>query len=241
MKKKWTYTLLYMILSVPISLMAQRDTPTLQAMADKQSSYISLNALTFLNTYNQRWRVGYIQQLKPRWKVGLDVGYGNRALCFGIYKDNVGKGYQLWEIRPELYYSLGSKGRYEQYLSLELFYIHHKEQISLESYQAKDGTSIRFDTANYFRQKYGYHLKYGLFRQSKKRLTINMYTGIGLRIRNNQYSEVLNPRDNVYEATCGWLFTENYKKVEGSALGVNVSLGLKLCYKLKQGKTRQRF
>jgi|GEM_PF-5461205 len=91
------------------------------------TSFITTNLLSPLNPFHPRLRFGYIHSLDLKWKIGLDLGYGR-----GIHihpSDGNEEDYQLWEVRPQLYYELKSKSRSVRYISFELFYIHNTETL----------------------------------------------------------------------------------------------------------------
>ncbi|MEO8933561.1 MAG: hypothetical protein ABI295_04575 [Xanthomarina sp.] len=196
-------------------------------------SYFTLNLLSPLNTQSPRWRIGYIKDIDEKWKAGLDMGYGNRNLLFSDYGDNISKDYQLWEIRPEIYYIINPKRKTKKYFSLELFYINHTDIFYSGSYSSVNNESISYDQSDYKREKYGLNLKYGFIIYSKKRLGLNLYTGLGMKIRKNTFSNVLNPNLVDLGPEKGDMFGfDNYKNVEGTKLGANFSFGFKLYYKL---------
>lgn len=87
-------------------------------------------------------------------------------------------------------------------------------------------SDIRYDKADYLRQKYGLNLKAGILVASTRRIGLDVYTGIGLRIRNNQYSNLVNPREE--EGDFREMDLSSYLLEEGSSLGFNLAVGLKL-------------
>jgi len=199
-----------------------------------ENSYFTINLLSSLNTLNPRWRIGYIENINKKWKVGLDFGYGNRSLSFSDFGDKIGKDYQIWELRPELYYIIDPQRKTKKYFSLELFYINHKDIFYNHHYFPVSGESISYDKSDFKRQKYGLNLKYGFIIYSKKRLGLNLYTGLGMRIRKNTFSNVINPNIVDLGPERGDMFGfDNYKNVKGTVFGANFSFGIKLYYRLK--------
>ncbi len=89
-------------------------------------TFLTMNLLSLAPPL-PRWRFGYIQTINPRWKVGLDVGYGSKGLVFRNTFNSRIDSYKLWEIRPELYYVIYPNRKTINYISLEFFYIDHKE------------------------------------------------------------------------------------------------------------------
>jgi hypothetical protein len=193
------------------------------------SSYLTTNLLSSINPIIPRWRIGYIRNINDRWKIGLDIGYGNHNLTFYDLGDN----YELWEIRPEFYYFIKTKRRTKKYLSVEPFYIHHKDIFFDGTYFPENGESLSYDKANYKRQKYGLNFKYGFLFNSKKRIGFNLYTGLGLRFRKNSFTNTVNPEEVDLGPEGGDMFGfDDYRRVEGNNIGGNFVLGLKIYYRL---------
>ncbi len=196
------------------------------------ASYLTINTLSSLNTFSPRWRAGYIKNINDKWKIGLDIGYGIRNLSFSGFGDKIGNDYQLWEIRPELYYILKPERKTKKYFSIELFYINHTDVFFHEHYISKNKEYLSYNKANFKRYKYGFHLKYGFIIYSKKRLGFNLYSGLGLKIRNVIFSKVINPKIDLDYSERDMVIFDEYKGIEGSNFGVNLTLGFKLYYRL---------
>ena len=210
-------------------LNAQKDEINKTTEEYNNSSYLTMNVLSPLNTKSPRWRFGYIKNINDRWKIGFDVGYGNHNLTFYDLGDN----YELWEVRPEFYYFLKTKRRTKKYLSVEPFYIHHKDLFFDGTYFPENGESLSYDKADYKRQKYGINFKYGFLFNSKKRIGFNLYTGLGIRIRKNTFTNTVNPEIVDLGPEGGDMFGfDDYRRVEGNNIGGNFVLGLKIYYGL---------
>lgn len=230
-EKTLHYIILWIVFLNPFFLIAQ-DNQDLKKAEFNKNSVLTFNLLSPLNGLSSRWRVGYIKNIAPRWNLGLDIGFGNKKTTLIIFDDEIQNDYKLWEIRPELYYLLNPNQKKQNYVSLELFYINHKDILSNEKYFPKTGGSFRYDKANYYRQKYGFNIKYGLFLYSKRKLSLNFYTGLGLRIRNNRYSKVLNSQDIELPADWDMFGLSRYLTKEGFNFSANFSFGTKLYFKL---------
>lgn len=91
--------ILFVIFLLPVLLTAQEDQP----IEPWNESYITMDLLStyYANFdgkfYTPRRRFGYIKNLNEKSKVGLSIGFGNKATSFF----NTGSKYLLWEIRPE--------------------------------------------------------------------------------------------------------------------------------------------
>ncbi len=187
---------------------------------------ITFNLVTPLDTHSPRWRMGYLQDLNERWKFSVDVGFATQKISSGVHDALIGNKYQLWEIRPEIYYVINPKKKTKKYFSAELFYINHKDTYTNGSYGA-----VYYDKADYRREKYGIHFKYGFIIFSKKRLGFNVYTGLGVRYRNNTFSNVINPVEEYQGDTVGFI-SNNVQTQREPTYAVNFSFGVKLYYKL---------
>ncbi|MDB4292063.1 hypothetical protein N9954_01550 [Maribacter sp.] len=189
------------------------------------NSYIVVNALSLGDPFAPRIRVGYLQHIKDRFKLGVDVGFGGNLNNFN---QDAGESYQLWEIRPELYYILKPEARTIKYISAEFFYINQENVFINDDFQREDGVDIAFDSADYRRQKYGMHLKFGLFLDIGKHMGFNFFGGVGFRFRNNAYTNVINPVER--SILREWYVGPQVE--QGANFRVNPSLGFKFYYKL---------
>ncbi|CAZ95387.1 hypothetical protein Q4603_07335 [Zobellia galactanivorans] len=214
--------LLLLLLVVPHAFSQENDV----ARQSGASSYITVSPFSSLDIYAPRLRLGYIQHVAPHVKMGVDIGYGNKGI--GFLSNHLGDSYRLWEIRPEFHYVLNPKARTLKYISAELFYIDQANIFSNGEYQTENGEDFRYDRARFERQKYGMHLKFGLFLNLGQKVGLNFYGGIGFRWRNSEYLDVEN-----LESTD--VFREWYSSLydkEGRDFGPNPSLGVKFYYRL---------
>lgn len=215
---------------------SQTETETTQQQ-NTNSSYITFNLTTPLSTHNPRYRAGFIQRVHQIVLVGLDVGYGNEAIDFFSIGKNVGEDYRLFEVRPQAYVFLNSTRKVKQYISLELFYLKQTETLINDRYDAENNDSNQsfvftaFDRADFARKKFGFHLNYGVFLPITNNLGINGYAGIGLRVRENEFSNLINPREESAFFD-GFSFFEGYRQNEGRSLAPDFSFGYKLYYLL---------
>ncbi|MCB0467567.1 MAG: DUF3575 domain-containing protein [Aequorivita sp.] len=229
-----------MSFKAPIVLFFLLAINTLQANAQTESvidsnndSYITMNIFSPISVQNMsRWSVGYIQGINEKWKAGIDFGYGNETVSpfnFG-HIDN--KNYQLWEVRPELYYILDPARKTKKYFSTELFYINHSSIFRDGEYYTESDGKMAFDKLDYKREKYGFNLKYGFIIPFGKKLGMNVFTGAGLRIREVRFSNIVNPRIEDEEPDDDYFGANKHTTREGVAFGANFSLGCKLYFGL---------
>lgn len=229
--KRW---ILLIVLLATLSSLSTTDAQTDRKNDTIGRSYITVNLLAPLDIYLPRWRAGYIKKINRKWKIGIDVGYGNGDITLlPDLPGEMGSDYRIWEIRPELYFILNPERKGENYVSVELFYVHHKDVFDGGHYFPVNGYSQRYDRTNFRRQKYGINVIHGFLIYSKWRIGVNGYLGVGLKIRDNTFSDVRNSQDVDLGPEGGDMFgMMDYKNVEGVNVGVNPVFGIKFYYKL---------
>lgn len=196
---------------------------------ENKNSYVTASLLPIVDLFAPRLRFGYVQHLAPHWKAGLDVGLGTKGLSFASTDANVGIEYSLWEVRPEVHYIFNPEAKTLKYLSMEFFYIDQDHVFVNGSYNSENAGYFNFDSADFSRQKYGMHLKFGLFLNAGKHFGFNFFGGLGFRIADKQYSNIINQSDGVRDTDD--IFTTPYEN-EGKNFRPNLSLGIKFYYKI---------
>jgi len=213
-----------LVLFLSVKVNAQKD-----SIQNYKESYITVNLLSHFNSYNPRWRFGYIKGINKNFKIGLDIGYGNKKLTPFNYGGSLSDNYRLFEIRPEFYYVDEYTKGSDLYLSLDLFYINQKDVFFNNSYFQESIGEVSYSRVNYNREKFGFNFKFGFIADLTERLKLNFYSGLGIKIKNNTYTDVVNPSD---EGRPWVLFGNAYYYRKGTRVGLNLPLGLKLLYKL---------
>ncbi|MFK7812675.1 MAG: hypothetical protein AB8B59_09285 [Maribacter sp.] len=218
--------LAFILFFIGFSLHSQKSQSN--SIANK-NSYITASLWPIVDPYAPRMRFGYVQHITTHWKAGLDIGYGTKGLSsIFSYGNNTGVEYTLWEVRPEVYYIFNPEVKTLKYLSVELFYIDQDHVFENDDYNSETNGKTSYDRADFTRQKYGMHFKFGLFLDMGKHLGFNFFGGIGFRFADKEYSNVINPQeDNIYNS---W-FAGPYER-EGKVFGFNPSLGIKIYYKI---------
>ncbi|MFS4494218.1 hypothetical protein [Maribacter sp. 2308TA10-17] len=159
--------------------------------SENKNSYFLFNPPAFLDPYAPRWQAGYIQHINSHLKLGSYFGYGGKNINFN-FSEKQRTAYRLWEIRPEVFLILNPKVRTVKYLSIEFFYIDQFNTFSDEGYESSTGTDYTYAQADFNRQKYGLHLKYGLFLNTGKHFGLNFSGGFGFRVLNQEYNNIIN-------------------------------------------------
>ncbi|WP_276168239.1 hypothetical protein [Zobellia alginiliquefaciens] len=190
-------------------------------------SYITFSPLSLLDIHSPRLRAGYIQHIGGHWKMGLDLGAGGGT---GLFSNREAEGGSLFEVRPELYYRIGKGARTPKYMAIEFFYINETITLLNDGYERRDGVDFLYDKIDFTRQKYGMHLKFGLFLNLGRHFGFNFYGGIGFRFKDISFDNLVNAREGSVELPRHG-FRTVYEKEEND-FGPNPTLGFKLFYKL---------
>jgi len=220
---------------------AQEENAAEEALTPKVvDSYVTFSILSPVAFETPRYRFGYIKPIGEKWMLGLDVAYGDEGSTYKSVNRIESDNYRLYEFRAEVYYKLPVKKESVHYLSIEIGYLNHHETFFDNNYEEEfTEREIRYQRADYQRTRSAITLKYGSFYQLWGEFGLNPYYGIGIRQRNNGYSNVIqttgqqdeflgsrNDRDE-------WGFVEDYYRKEGPRLGINFQLGVKLFYQIE--------
>lgn len=209
---------------------------TAQDTINKSRSIISLGLLTPVYSQAPRWDLGYIYKINTRYWVGIELGYGNKNLNINGFPgdDNTEKDYQLFEIRPSVYYDLRPTGKLKHLASVELYYINHTDTFYTDWYHDKDVPMwYRYEKADYTRHKYGLNVNYNLLYNFGKHFSLMQTIGVGIKIRDVKYTDVIGQKEDPYHEESDVFFaTTNYIVESGTSVGFNFNLDLKLVYRL---------
>ncbi len=235
--------LLWLACFVP--MLAQENSEINTAQSDfkiTQGPILTFNVFTPVMGYTPRYRVGYIQPVTGPLMIGADVGYGREGIVFDFNPDRSRQDYSLFEVRGEVYYLLNVNRNGDHYLSFETHYLNHTETFFDEAIEFDDQPNLLYEQADYSRNRIAFTIKYGAFYYLSERLGLNAYYGMGLRIRNNSFSNVIpvggggspdnsDGNGNFYDDDEEWDFgTNNYYREDGRNVGLNIALGIKLFY-----------
>ena len=220
-----THVLVLIIFSLSVQHMIAQEADGKKS--PDTDSYLTFSPLSLLDFYSPRLRVGYVQHIEGHWKLGLDLGVGGGT---GLFSQRESEDGTLFEVRPEIYYRLGKGSRTPKYISAEFFYIDESITLLNDGYQRKDGVDFLYDKAYFNRQKYGIHLKFGLFLNLGRHFGFNFYGGLGFRFKDVTFGNLVNAREGSVERPRHG-FTTIYEKEE-SDFRPNPTLGVKFFYKL---------
>lgn len=211
---------------IGIGLHAQKNE---NKISQNKDSYITASIWPIADPFAPRLRFGYTQHLSPHWKAGLDAGVGAKGISF-VSEVNIGIDYSLWEVRPEVHYIFNPQAKTLKYVSAELFYINQDHVFVNGDYTSEDNVDFIFDQADFSRLKYGMHFKFGLFLNVGKHFGFNFFGGLGFRVADKQYSNVINPQPDA-DFVGDSPFVAPYDN-EGRTFGINAALGIKFYYRL---------
>lgn len=200
-------------------------------------SIVTVSLFSPLLNYAPRWNVGYIKKINEQYWVGIDFGYGNANTAVNFAKSGkwIHDNYQLFEIRPEIYYDLNPKSKLKHLISVELFYINHKDSFKNSTYfDTNENSYYHYDTADYSRIKSGLNVNYNMIFNIYKNLAFMQKIGVGFRQRNVTYTNIINkvenldpyPKDNFIPFNI-----DTFIKETGIKNSFNLNLELKLIYK----------
>ncbi|KAB7529209.1 hypothetical protein F8C76_15365 [Flagellimonas olearia] len=133
--------------------------------------------------------------MNQRWGIGADFGYGNKSLA--VFKER--EHYRLYEFRSEILYLPLQQSRIKVYFSFQPFYILHTETLLNKSVFAEGMGRVSFDRADYKRIKYGFTFNYGFLFPIFPSIRLNVYTGGGLKRRENDYASFVNLAPSPYD------------------------------------------
>ena len=219
--------LFLLLLIAPILLFGQEEaqlktdeTPEVK----KGSSYVTFGVSPFLFLISPRWSFGYIQNIDDKIKIGVNLGVGASNIIFDTYNDNF-SDYFLWEVRPEIYIIHNPKSKISLYNSIELFYVNENAVIEDSYYLTENDLSVDFLKADYNRQKLGVVANFGAFFPFSSHFGMNVYAGLGVKWRLNNYSNVIQAEIGPnYED----FFWRSYYRKEGLKFGFQPNFGINL-------------
>ncbi len=190
-----------------------------------------------------RFRIGVEYTHQKNWAISTDIGVGGEAILteteaspswFVPLKE--GEDYHLYEIRPEFKRILLDRPFHFIYGSIELFYIYMSDVLKNNTYYARNGKEIEYQSAMLTKQKWGAHFKLGIKFKLSKRFVLDLYTGLGFANRTFDYTDV--KTKNIMGSNPFSYHTFSYKD-EGNTRILHLALGFKLDYVFKYLKDKK--
>lgn len=210
-------------------LWAQENKPPVSdSLAWDTNSFISFDISSpILLGETSRYNIGYIHHLKDRWKIGGHIGYSNESISLSDSEQD----YRFFELRPALYYFTNPERNAPIYYGLELYYVNQQETRFSGQFTPENGGVLQaYDRANFKREKFGLNITFGVIANLTNRLKLNVFYGMGPRIRQIGYTNIVNQRPAQFEDDNGWFVSGS--RFEGYALGLDFNAGIKLLYRI---------
>ena len=187
-----------------------------------------------------RYGLGYIKQLNSKYSIGVHLGYGDERSMLFKSSEFPRNDYRLLEASLEFYKIFESSRTLSEYISVEIHYLNHSETRIDAFYEPNSETYLQFDKADYERDKYAVNTKFGILARLKNSLGINAFVGMGARIRNNTFENIVNARqpefiddEGPYPLDIIAAFDNTYERA-GTRLGLNVTFGANIMLQLKK-------
>jgi hypothetical protein len=202
----------------------------------KKNTYITFNLITPTISYVPRYNLGYFKRISERLILGSEIGFGNYNSSFGLGKEgSISRNNQVFEIKPELMFILNKKRNTKMFVSIDLSYINHKEIFNNDNFQDLNNSKYyNYDSANYLREKFTFNLDYGMIIHFGNRFGIMPKVGLGYRIRNVRFTNIINKREDIPSDSNDHFnfFYSGYNDTNGNVSGFNFSLDAKIFCKI---------
>lgn len=146
-------------------------------------------------------RIGTEYMTAGRWSYGLSLGGGINALGLHRAPWNSIKSdkYNMMEIRPEVKFYWLRREYSGWYVAAEGVFSRVHRTLGKDYHYLSDSTQLSFDGSNFRKNKAGFVIKMGAKFIVPKKLTIDLYTGLGLAKTNVRYSRIENPQEVSYD------------------------------------------
>ncbi|UII24475.1 hypothetical protein LVD15_14205 [Fulvivirga maritima] len=197
-----------------------------------RTDYLAFELLSPIHFQTPRFKLEYNRSLARRWDASLTLGYGNAHLAPSYVKDE--DNYRLFEIRHAWKFQLIRKGSFRYFLSLEGFYILHKDTYHDSYIYFNDEIGdLFFKQADFQREKLGVLAKSSFHFMLGNRLGLILYGGLGVRVRNNKFSNVVPLSLSMEEFEDEFGFNVKYNQEEGKQFSGDFTAGVRVSYVLK--------
>lgn len=200
---------------------------TVSAQSNDYKSILTVSAFAPLR--DQRYNIGYMRKINERWWVGTEVAYGADGITPMDIGNIEGKN-RIFEIKPEVFYSLLPQSRLKHFVSTEVFYLNQKGKNVSGNYYDQNDVYYSFSSADYERTKYGFNINYSiLLHKESSWFGFMPKIGFGIRQRKIAYTNMTGKMED-YPPTDGLPF--NYRlNEEGSNLRFNLNVDMKFIIK----------
>ena len=134
-----------------------------------------------------------------RWSYGLSAGVGSNPFTVVLMKNDKRINYQMWEVRPEIKFYLYQREDMGWYLAGEGLYVNSSYTSGNSYYIVSYDEKVVFDEAAFQKEKFGGIGKMGVKFLVGRKLTLDLFSGVGMAWTQVSYSDVENPRNQYHD------------------------------------------
>lgn len=193
----------------------------------QNSEYKNIVTLSSVSYFIGRVDVGLLHNLGNRFWLGAELGYGNG---YGGFKNNLNSNSSnIFKISPEIYLDLDTNSSWLHLISVQLFY--SKRIIKgFEGDVYANNSYYVFTSADVDRTRQGLNINYSfLSNRDGKKFAIMPKLGLGVRYRNNKYSNFVGLQETFAEPDEDFFGVKNNNAV--SDIDFNLNFDVKLIYR----------
>ncbi len=200
---------------------------TTYAQSDDYKSILTVSA--FAPFRDQRYNIGYMRKINERWWVGSEVAYGTDKIIPVNMGHFEGKN-RVFEIKPEVFYSLAPQSRLKHFVSAEAFYLNQTGKNISGKYYDENDVYYSFSSADYKRTKYGLNINYSiLLHKESSWFGFMPKIGFGIRQKNISYTHMTGKEED--DAPIDGLPFDYHSNRQGSNLRFNFNIDMKFIFK----------
>lgn len=195
-------------------------------------SSVSFDVTSPFTPYASRIRMGYQQRLTDGVLMGLELGKSfQNDFSETSYLDD----FNLFEARLNLNVGQYVWGRKKVYWGGELYLVQNQRYLENSSYyEASAEVVTQYQSAEWTRVKTGANLFYGILMPLSNHLMVDVYAGVGLRYRKNEFNNLTGIVVETYDPwEAGGLDYLNPAFGEGEDFGANFTAGVRLRWSFK--------
>ncbi|MDR6514544.1 hypothetical protein [Chryseobacterium camelliae] len=183
-------------------------------------SIITVSGFAPLRDY--RWNVGYMHRLNERWWLGTEIAYGRKGMTPYHIEEN---DYTIFEVKPEVYYSLAPDSKLKHFISAEFSYLNHQSKKINEEYSDETGSYYHFQSADYERTRQALSINYSiLLHRESSWFGFMPKVGIGIAHRNIRYRNVQGKEYGVEPINVFGFLNDRDREQEGFRPHFNVDI-----------------
>ncbi len=198
-----------------------RDRETLPANLD-----LHIMPLAFAHP-DPSLRIGVERITGGRWSYGLSAGIGHNPFTTMLMRNDRRTNYQMWEIRPELKFYLMQRKDMGWYLAAEGVYVNSSYTAGGSYYILSWNEKVLFDKAEFQKEKFGGISKMGIKFLVGRKLTMDLFSGLGMAWTDVSYSNVENARNEAHDPFFDGEDFHSGKRWTG-LLSIGIKVGIRL-------------